>query len=140
MPSFQIPVVSSWTISSSLAGGVPAIRGAFNGQFPVACAGSNQTDAPSNWRPLSISPESLREVWHIPHIATPSTMYLPRATRLSFVPDFGVCAAAVFDCGCPITLSVASPAIITTHETDRRSRALAFQNRILNVRVIGCKP
>jgi hypothetical protein len=49
-------------MSSSLAGGVPAMRGALRGQFAVRWAGRSQTAAPLSWRPVSISPESVRGV------------------------------------------------------------------------------
>ena len=50
-PVIQIPVVSSLTISTSLAGGVPPIRGACNGQLESAPdAGTHNTGAPCKAR------------------------------------------------------------------------------------------
>ncbi|MBZ5685037.1 MAG: hypothetical protein LAP86_08375 [Acidobacteriia bacterium] len=49
-------------MSSSLAGGVPAILGAFNGQFSVGRAGNNHTEAPSSQWLVSSFPESVRGV------------------------------------------------------------------------------
>jgi hypothetical protein len=64
--------------------------------------------------------ESVRGVWHMPHIATPSTMYFPRATRLLLFTDF----VWLLACGRPLTLSAHKPTMITTHENGRRSRVL----------------
>lgn len=79
-PFVQIPVVNSFTMSASLAGGVPPIRGAFNGQFGLAAGGPQVTGAPSRGRLCSRVPSLFRGVWHCPHIATFSTRYFPRST------------------------------------------------------------
>src|ERR1700733_1887158 len=55
-PFVQIPVVSNFTISASLAGGFPPILGATSGQFEFATDGANGTDAPCNHRLISRFP------------------------------------------------------------------------------------
>jgi len=119
-------------MSSSLAGGVPASRGAFNGQLPVGRAGTNHTAAPSSQCPVSVSPESVRGVWHMPHIATSSTMYFPCATRLSLDPVFAVWGDWLFARGRPLTVRVASPRMTIIHESDRSSCRSILKNRIGN--------
>lgn len=80
LPLVQIPVVSSLIISASLAGGLPPILGAIMGQLlALPSAGDHGTGAPCNQLLESSSPLLSRGVWHCPHIATPSTRYLPRA-------------------------------------------------------------
>lgn len=80
-PFVQMPVVSSLIISASLAGGFPPILGAIMGQALIPpLAGDHGTGAPCNHLLRSRLPSPSRGVWHCPHIATPSTRYLPRAT------------------------------------------------------------
>ena len=79
-PFVHIPVVSSLIISASLAGGFPPILGAIMGQALIPpFAGDHGTGAPCNHLLRSRLPSPSRGVWHWPHIATPSTRYLPRA-------------------------------------------------------------
>src|ERR1700723_2051975 len=81
LPVVQMPVVSSLTISASLAGGLPPILGAIRGQLLTApSAGDQPTGEPCSQRLRSRLPLLSRGVWHSPHMATPSTRYLPRAT------------------------------------------------------------
>src|ERR1035438_7392845 len=83
-PVVQIPVVSSLTISASLAGGLPPILGATSGQFVFGTDGAHGTGAPCSHRLISRFPLASRGVWHCPHIATACTRYLPRAASPPF--------------------------------------------------------
>src|SRR5713226_9614775 len=60
----------------------------------MGCADSSHTGAPCSHRLRSGTPALSRGLWHWPHIATPSTIYFPRATRLwrfVFFADFDGC-------------------------------------------------
>src|SRR5215831_16070353 len=59
----------------------------------------------------------------MPHMATPSTMYFPRAIRVSFDLDL-VGWAWLFAWGWAFTLRVASPRMTTIHAKERRSSVL----------------
>src|SRR5579864_2843201 len=89
VPVFQMPAVRRVMSSASLPGGEPAIRGACSGQSCTGTDGCSQSGAPSSQRLRSRFPELSRGVWHMPHMATPSTRYFPRATRvgLGFLAD-----------------------------------------------------
>src|SRR5262252_2976032 len=96
-----MPVVKSLVRSSSLPGISPARRGALSGQSDIGFAGLSQRGAPCSHRVVSSAPELVRGVWHCVHIATPSTMYLPRVTAFAsalmrFGPfsPVGVCVQA----------------------------------------------
>ena len=68
------------------------MRGACSGQSPDGSAGFHRTGAPSSHFVRSYSPVLVLGVWHWVHTATPSTIYLPRATR---VPALALLVLAV---------------------------------------------
>jgi hypothetical protein len=121
-PFRHTQVVSSVTISAWLPGGVPAIRGACSGQSVDGSAGLNPTGAPSSHFVRSKSPVLVRGVWHWAHTATPSTIYLPRATRLPWL--FSGSAVCLAFC---VQLALQTPAMI-------RSTAAAALRRYCGVR------
>src|ERR1700676_1105394 len=92
-PVVQMPVMSSLTMSESLAGnGVPTIRGALAGQFESGFAGVQGNAAPCSQCARSGLPLGSLGVWQSPQIAILSTIYFPRAADLSLpdlsLPDF----------------------------------------------------
>jgi hypothetical protein len=80
-PVREIPVVNSLMISASVPGGEPAIRGSRIAQAGEGYVGRVCVGPPISQRARSGLPRSSRCVWQRSHIATPSTIYLPRSTR-----------------------------------------------------------
>ena len=83
-PVREMPVISRRTISSSVPGGRPASLGVTSAHPSVGRAGRIGTGPPASGRRASGLPSASRGVWHLPHIATPSTMYFPRARAPPF--------------------------------------------------------
>src|SRR6202162_3436161 len=103
-PVREIPVVSRVMNCSSVPGGAPAMRGSLSAQVGVGYVCFNCTGPPmSQWFRKAL-PFSSRGVWQRSHIATFSTMYLPRSIeagfrRLVLSPVFFACFSwALLDC------------------------------------------
>src|SRR5712692_1102533 len=75
-----MPVIRNLTACSSVQPGRPAMFGALSAQTGIGVIGLNERTAPRSVLPGIASPFSLRGVWQSPHMPTPSTRYLPRAT------------------------------------------------------------
>ena len=78
-PVREMPVISRRTISSSVPGGRPASLGVTSAHPSVGRAGRIGTGPPASGRRSSGWPFASLGVWHLPHNATPSTTYFPRA-------------------------------------------------------------
>src|ERR1700730_1599764 len=104
-PVREMPVVSSVMICSSVPGGAPAMRGSLSAHVGVGYVCFICTGPPLSQLLRSGFPFSSRGVWQRSHIATFSTMYLPRSTTAGFrrfvvlSPAFFACfSCALLDC------------------------------------------
>jgi hypothetical protein len=77
----EIPVVRRLINSASVPGGAPAMRGSTIAQLGEAYVERVWVGPPWSQCSRSGFPFSSRCVWQRSHIATPSTMYLPRSMR-----------------------------------------------------------